>query len=586
MSTTNTETLTLYKHPQLYNGSRYKKYQTGIDYNNWLNSSSSGKLVKTVYYKSLNEPILLLEDIPILDEYTYGSITAMGKTYYIFIDSASTDQNGRTTINYTIDWWATEWAKATPTKGHITRISTKPNYMEQPFVPYKPNVTSESYIDEFSIFATYIPSNLENDSFISYFIMDGNMKNIGLVEQGYWYQEYAIPGADVKDCFIVPYFKGSDIKDSTSKVWLVYGDPRSSGDDSIGMWINRHFSGAPIDGLAPYPGDYLFNMYDNAFYLVEWNTTHTGYVFTKQTSRNIDNATVYEMYTESNTYQITNSIYMTFLKSNAQRNWSKTKTGVTISSNEVRKMGIYDWNGNTVWECRNDDSVSNFKINLLLGISHVMLEFLPNGANDNSSLLINTGFCYDCRHPGLFVDSYQDYILKNREYDIEMRKIQSEKQIMQAGFSTAENIGFGMAFGGGTGAVASGIGGALEMLGTGIINEIYDPKIQKQYDRKYHRMTDQISLVGDSITNVINSMVNNTGILRVYTITMDLPSQAIMVADIAANGYFANETSNTIYARFGTGVIIQADNVVVEGTVPLACKHQIVERLNNGVEFI
>lgn len=262
-----------------------------------------------------------------------------------------------------------------------------------------------------------------------------------------------------------------------------------------------------------------------------------------------------------------------------------------FSSTEIIKQGVMDWNGNLIWECPYGVSVDSFKIKLTFGISHIMLEFIPISGG-LSDMLTGKAFNYDCRHPGLFVDSYTDYILKEKEYDIEMRKIQSEKQEVQAFANVIENVGFGAAFGGGVGGIAAGIGGIVEAGATWLVNQEYDPKIQAQYNKRYARMTDQISMVGDSVTNLFYF----SPFYR-YELTMDTPSQDAMREDITNNGYVCNEFTSQLSQLFtnqptpydSTHTVLpvfQADNVVVEGSCNVIGKQQVVRRLQNGVEFI
>ena len=197
-------------------------------------------------------------------------------------------------------------------------------------------------------------------------------------------------------------------------------------------------------------------------------------------------------------------------------------------------------------------------------------------------MITGNGFVYDCRHPGLFLDSYQDYVLKNRDYDIEMRRIQSERQELQAWVSAAENIGFGAAFGQAQGAAAAGIGGMIEAVGTTFLNQYFDPKIQKATDNRYRLMTDQVSLVGDTITPLFFRSS-----LYTFTLTMDTDSQTRMTNDITTNGYYSDEITSTLKTDyFASGRVIQVDSVVVEGACNVLGKQQVVRRLMNGVEFI
>lgn len=614
MSTTNTENLTLYANAKLYNGSRYVFYQTNRDYEQWLRQNSSSVISKTVYFKSLTEDMELNSSVKNILQYTYGKLTNDGKDYYIFIDKIVTDQHGKSYISFSVDWWATEWANVHPTKAHLIRSSTKPGYMAQPFAPMKTSYDSVSLGGETGkkgcIMFTYIPSREGQDSYISIGMMNITDKTIALVQTGYWYQKLRIPGADIKDCFIVPLLETSDIiyGENVLDYYSISFTPDEQ-HETIGNTIFNELCDTfphlinedtweTFFPISPTPtpededfGVLIYNEKNNKFYRIwiyeslepiipyipvarEVTIDVTEYAFSRAYS--------YEEEVSPDVYQFEGYI----LSNNDEtiEAYNFTISGLNITSTEKITMGINDWNSDLIWECPYGVTVNSFNVRLLIGISHIMLEFLANGQTKNGSKLTNVGFSYDCRHPGLFVDSYQDYILKNRDYDIAMRQIQSEKQEWAAVSSTFENIGFGMAFGQKTGAAAAGIGGIVESLATFVINQEFDPRIQEQYNFRYARMTDQISLVGDSITNVYNE--RNNGLLQVYTLSMDVASQTRMDNDISINGYVCDEYVSNLETLFGVGNIIKADSVVVEGATCLESKHQTVYRLQNGVEFI
>lgn len=265
----------------------------------------------------------------------------------------------------------------------------------------------------------------------------------------------------------------------------------------------------------------------------------------------------------------------------------------TFSSSETNKQGVLDWNGNLIWECPYGQTIESFDIIPVFGISHIMLNFFPKDYDGETigNMLTGKAFTYDCRHPGLFVDSYQDYILKNRDYDIAMRQIQSDREVWAQVGATIEGVGYGVAFGQGVGGVAAGLGGVAETAAKYFINEAFNPKIQKQYDQLYSRMTDQISLVGDAITGLqyVEPMYK-------YDLIMDSATQSRMKSDIETNGFYNDETVDNLQALFKdtkttvgeyqVNPVFQADNVVVEGACNVVGKQQVVSRLMNGVEFI
>ena len=616
MSTANTEELRLYKNTYLYNGSRYQyllhgdtqtqAYQT---FEQWLGTAPYNK---PVYYKSISEPITIREYIDDCDKYTYGSITHHNKTYYFFVDGIFTDSYGVTTINYTIDWWTTNWFSINCTKAHLTRKPTKPDYMQQPHTPYYTNVSQSALSNDYCFMATYIPSTDHGTSYISTLILEGNNMSYNLINSGEWYTVLGLAGADIKDCFAVPLFSYSSILAEASHNTL-YTAIGTNASEILGDFVTRYQALLPATSDAyywiinPNTGDYWTAKYDSTEPIITGIKLNVVAGLINQGTAHHFNQEAYfdEIYTyyfsesrkirymkeRSSILGASSSTSQTYIPADRPALEITTDLESTFDSNEIKRQGIIDWNGNTIWECPYGRTINKFKVTLLKGLSHVLLQFIPYDSTQ-AELLTGFAFTYDCRHPGLFVDSYQDYVLKNREYDIAMRRIQSEKQEVQAWVSTAENVGFGYAFGQGSGAVASGIGGVIEAVGTRLINELYDPQIQTQYDLRYQRMTDQISLIGDSITNM---QIENQ--LSKYDLTMDTPSQDAMREDITSNGYVCNEFTSQLSQLFTNQTtpydsnhvvlpVFQADNVVVEGPCNVIGKQQVVRRLQNGVEFI
>lgn len=603
VSTQGTEQLKLYKNNKLYNGSRYQFYLTNREqaFQTFLGTPA---FTKTVSYKSISEPILLNEYIKDCDELTYGSITNEDKIYYFFVDSITTDAYKQTTITFTIDWWTTNWSKIDCTKAHITRQNlSKPGYMEQPVSTKNMSITHSSITNNFVIMATYIPSGDGVDiSFISYVILKGNIINTSLVEQGYWYQKLGISGADIKDCFVVPFYDYTDFATTNKVISVNLSNYTGTLLEKVANAVSDVF-GAPTQGTEaaefiawlhstfgnPVPvydasSAKLYGWYSDLQHTPPNYVEEIDYPFTTNLAEYITKG---HKVANTTNYTFDESYKMYSMKDGQTRALSKNLTGQTFSSTELSRELIVDWNGNQIWECPVGYSNISFETRLLMGLSHIMLEFVPTSDKDNSNMLIGKSFCYDCRHPGLFVDSYQDYILKNRDYDIEMRRIQSEKQEVQSWSSVAENIGFGMAFGKKQGAAAAGIGGVIEATSTTLINQLYDPQIQEQYDLRYQRMTDQISVVGDSITNIYNVLSTSSGMLKKCVISVSTSAQTRYNNDINTNGYYSDEVTSTLSTTyFATGRVIQADNVVVEGACNVIGKQQVVRRLQNGVEFI
>ena len=627
MSTVNTETLTLYAHPKLYNGSRYVFNHDGREYVQWLDDTSESKKTVTVYYKSLSEPLELKMRLADAINYTYATLTNDGKLFFLFIDSITTDQCGKSFVSYTVDWWQSQWDSLTPTIAHVTRSSIKPGYMAQPYRAFYYNVDERYPVTEkYSIMATYIPSDGDEEgvytpSYISYLIMEGTDKNLKMVEQGYWYQELGIPGSDIKDCFIVPFFsldemsdmvfdslvESDDLSEAAGEMWYTFDEMPESGvpledliedNDEVFSPLEAfsemypYFEGKEHDySFWPEHGQYIYDPANDTYYRfakvyvrlsdlsttayfrfngyvkLDYDPTH-GYAFVriwKRLEGNDDDLSI---------------VQTTMSKGDEEYPLLTMRLEQPFESSEKFIEGMQDWNGNSIWSCPYPLDVEGFDIRLYMGISHILLKFIPFGGSDGDSMT-GMAFTYDCRHPGLFVDSYTDYILKSKDYDIAMRDIQSQKQFVAAAFSTIENIGFGYAFGDKPGAKAAGIGGLVETIGVGLTNAKYDPLIQEQYDLRYAKMTDQISLVGDTVTPLFYSKP-----MYFYRLTMDEASSDRMDMEIATNGYRCDELVTNLSERFVTGDVLQADSVTIEGAACLESKRQMANRLSEGVEFI
>lgn len=611
----NQEQLILWKESKLYSGSRYKVDQGyWQDYDDWLDDNDTGtKLTLDIYRQTITEPMKLTQSLPNMDGYTYGKLSNAGKWYYIFIDRVTTDQYGTSTIEYSIDWWATEWTNINCTKAHLTRKPTKPGYMAQPYTPL--NVTAQQqYITvNYCIMATYIPSEDNVQSYISTVILEGTTDNLKMVEEGYWYQKLGIAGSDVKDCFIVPVFSISDFRTQANSRTIITIDVSISGsttsaDDIIAFvdWLRAgHYgydnSKTVVENLEDYYTNlYFYNKRDGKYYELEYMTTVPiyNYAFVEITDPSEDYNFVRKAnsgYLDSDDDLILYDYLQSKFTDEGSNFWNSTKQIYeSFTTTETQVQGIIDWNGEIVWDCPYGVTIPGFFVKLNVGLSNIMLEFLPTDTNILADKNTGKGFTYSCKHPPLFTDSYQEYVLKNRDYDIAMREIQSDKQLWTSVTSMFENIGFGFAFGdsatahkggGGSrlpyGAIAAGVGSLINTIGTFAINSTFDPQIQQQYDNRYRRMTDQVALVGDALTN----MYRNRPLYR-YSLTMDTATQNRMNDDISMNGYYCDEVTTNLDSYLHRGNVIQADNITVEGAVQLECRYQVVNRLMNGVEFI
>lgn len=169
--------------------------------------------------------------------------------------------------------------------------------------------------------------------------------------------------------------------------------------------------------------------------------------------------------------------------------------------------GIIDWNGNTIWECPYGVAVDGFSVLLTASARECLIRFsyLDEFGNEN----IGKGFTYACRECAIVVDQQVEYTWRERESEVRMRELQSIKQVWTNGSDAIQGAGFGLAFGGKVGALASGMAGALNTFSTAVMNIEMDPKIQATQDLKYERMQDIVSIVGSAITPIYYNSISD-----------------------------------------------------------------------------
>ncbi len=531
----NQETLILYKNLYLYNGSRYKFYHNSRSYPVWLKNNSKmvggvaeEPFTRTVNFQSISEPITIGESIKNCDEYTYGSITNDGKTYYFFVDDISTDAFKMTKITYTIDWWSTNWNDINCTKARLIRYNgSKPQYMPQPFLPY-----SQSFIEVEDIKSGSVVSSqtVKTGMFVFSFIdergtttpdrmmygaFDITKETVDAVMKGTWQENCGIVDGNILGIFVVPLF-------------------------TTDMLVDWESSSQAL--TIPYK---MFSPIDNSSVPTTFVTFTQPVTSTEQVSKGIID-------------------------------WYGTP--VWECPLDITVYGFY---------ARLELGVTSCLIRLMPYLKP-LTDSSPNPELNYGSEVTGKGFCYSCRQATLFIDKGAEYDYRDRSFDKEMTRIQARRDNMMAFANFWENVGFGASFGGVKGAGAASVGGLIEEIATGESHKKFDPMIMDATRTHASQLQDIMSVVGDSISDLVDRIdrSRNPAVLIVYSKDMDDATKQIMNKDISTNGYYCNEITDNLKSLFGVNKIIVADNTVVEGACNLTGKRQVVERLMNGVEFI
>lgn len=536
--TYNRATLRLYKEPKLYNGSRYTKYFSSESERDAYFANPDLDLGE-IQYNSTDGTINVKRNLGVLLEYSYGILTVMDTDMYIFIDDIQVGYNDVSTIYYSIDYYETARFKFNVTKGHITRYNgSKPQYMEQPYTSLSPSIkvypldaSSSDLIEKYSsgmfVWSMVKTTGELESSKLMYGLTEINQYSKVIFINGLWQEIFGYGDSDIKDCFVVPFLLPSKIDEQVT----------------YGLFEKKSVVVKLITDV-----DVTIDYYESV-------------------------PDKFEPYIEMD-----------------------LDIGVTLKSDEQTKYYLKDWNSNLIWEAPYNYQFRYLHMVFCFGVTHFnirgMFDTVPTNSDYNMlNENVGPGFCYECRHVTLFVDSYSEYVMRMRDYDVESRRIQNSIEFDKGLVSTAEAAGYGFAFGGPFGAIASLAGGLVETFGTSIINNTYAPQIQRLEDRKHALMQDEMSIIGDSLTPWESAIRVKDGVLFsamncIVEIDMDDASKERMDNDIAVNGYHCDETVSDIDSLISTGTIIQADNVVIEGTISSQYRNDIASRFERGIEFI
>lgn len=180
-------------------------------------------------------------------------------------------------------------------------------------------------------------------------------------------------------------------------------------------------------------------------------------------------------------------------------------------------------------------------------------------------------------------DAFNEYFTRQRQTDIEGRRIARNDQLAKGLLSTATSTATGYILGGigGAGGSSAGVAGGgsiVESLGGYMIDKhITSPKQQAMLDNHYRAQRDELELTGDGF------WAYNP--LKIVTETWDEYSQTRFDNYIAVNGYSVNHyltDCSSFYVPNGT---LKGD-FEIDGNVPESWKVAIREKFLKGVRII
>lgn len=203
-----------------------------------------------------------------------------------------------------------------------------------------------------------------------------------------------------------------------------------------------------------------------------------------------------------------------------------------VNPHQGRQLGVCDDRGVILWTMpyrRNFTDVIHIGLRVSFANCEIDVSFVGQTAELDEehvtlrSHVTDNMFTYSCRPLDAVVDAWQDYLFRQREADIENRRIQNESNLVGG----VANIATGAATGALVGSVVPGIGtavGAVAGAVTGIATTVTGYGVSTHYGAQEQGVTDRIYRLaqdGVSVGGMISSHGMEHGFLHLFAIRTD-----------------------------------------------------------------
>ena len=191
-----------------------------------------------------------------------------------------------------------------------------------------------------------------------------------------------------------------------------------------------------------------------------------------------------------------------------------------------------------------------------------------------------------CEPCDVWNDAFSAYQSQQRAYDMEMRALNTDKQLVNSLTSIGSQAVGGAIAGASAGPVGA-IGGAALGAISGIVGAAanyitapaFNAREQAITDDYYRRQTDGLAQSGNPLLSIIE------GVTSVWLVKTDIDSQTASIYQdaIDAGGYYYDVETDDMEPWIVDGPL--AADVEVLGGIPSMWKEQIRARFANGVIF-
>jgi len=508
------------------NVSFFSTIEAQNDYYEGLITAGNG-FEKDINFNKLGEPFIINYEYGDILEYNYGRFKLSDKWYYFSVEDLEVNTNGKTKIIYQIDAWETSRLQfgVSLGVGTVFRASNNNIFKGKINKDIQPNLISYS-----------------RDTILTQY--DGGP-----------FSQYGL-----KAQIIIGYKKPTE----TAVTYYLYSQFKNAKSIISGYWINSfknmssitNFANSDITGVWIVPYGAISNY--NAWSLVSEVKDSLGFP-------EMSLYTTFSLVTDADDYT-----YEVELGNKVLKNTYKEKSYLTDMRGEV----IF-----TPQENRNFGVNKKIKMTLSLSPTSTCFECYIDGYKDE------TLFILPCEPVYIFGDSYNEYFVRQREYDMATRRMNNERQlidgIMNVGQST---IGGGILGGMSDQTKAGLIGGTVlgvaSSLGQYALNNYYAPKEQKLLDDLHKKGKSELLLYGERLA----SFVYRSTDFCIITETWDSESLTRYESDINTNGFVMNYPCLNCSQFYNVGVL--SGDFEINGNIPNIWKNQINSRFRNGVRVI
>lgn len=203
---------------------------------------------------------------------------------------------------------------------------------------------------------------------------------------------------------------------------------------------------------------------------------------------------------------------------------NKFKESISIVSDYKTKTVITDMSGAIVWQSQRKDSGTRY-LNCKLDVTYDSCSWIV-GITDMSTREYqdspNLRFVINCVNLAYYLDYYQQYANLEKSFNIELRKAQLDKQLIDGlgnSISSSVNMGTMSAVGGsvGAGAVAGAVGGLASTGLSYFATADYNKKVENIENRQAQVQYDTITSSNDSFLAFLTGEIEPS----IYTMSID-----------------------------------------------------------------